>query len=240
MKRYFKTLFILAALLSGLILLPAGLEAGASFQKPQAPDSLAGQKIFQAASEYVFSGRKLSVVITNLDKKGNAYYNRGFFVALPERGYMEIEGVSEFQFSPTLITSYSYQTNEYVVQPRKTTSSSISDNPFSILSKKDKGVSVSEPKEGDVRGVPCTKISVTPQGKAYYLRADVYVAGAVSANSKATRTEMKVLRITIVLKRDQAFVVDVVDAGPKEPEKVQDYRLLISDHPGAEMVDLRD
>ncbi|MBO7562152.1 MAG: hypothetical protein J6X91_05030 [Bacteroidales bacterium] len=193
-------------------------------------DSTAGEKLFQEASEYVFSGRKLDLVITSLDKKGNPYYNGGFFVALPDRGYMEIEGVSQFQYTEKLVTSYNYQTNEYIIQPRKTTSSSVSDNPFSILSKSNKGISVSEPKAGDVKGVACTKISVTPQGKAYYKRADVYVSGSPA----------KVLRITIVIKKDQAFVVDVVKAGAAEPEKVGDYRLLISDHPGAEKVDLRD
>jgi len=195
-------------------------------------DSLAGQKIFQAASDYVFSGRKLSLVLTHLDKKGNPYYLTGYFVALSERGYMEIDGVSQFQYSPTLVSSYSYETNEYVIQPRKSSSNSIADNPFSILSKTDKGVTVSEPMEGDVKGHPCTKISVTPKGKAYYLRADVYVSG--------TSSNLKVLRITVVLKRNQAFVVDVVKAGPSEPDKVKDYKLLISDHPGAQMVDLRD
>ena len=193
-------------------------------------DSLAGEKLFQAASDYVFSGRKLQLLITNLDKDGKPYYNSGFFVALPDRGYMEIDGVSQFQYSEKLVTSYNYQTNEYIIQPRKTSSSSISDNPFSILSRSDKGVTVSEPKAGDVKGVPCTKISVTPKGKAYYLRADVYVTSA----------PVKVLRITIVLKKNQAFVVDITKAGPSEPEKVPEYRLLVSDHPGAEVVDLRD
>ena len=50
----------------------------------------------------------------------------------------------------------------------------------------------------------------------------------------------QLLRITIVLKKDQAFVVDILKAGPCEPDKVADYRLLVSDHPGAEIVDLRD
>ena len=193
-------------------------------------DSLAGQKLFQAASEYVFSGRELQLVITNLDKKGNPYYNRGLFVALPDRGYMEIEGVSKFQYSEKLVTSYNYQTNEYVIQPRKTSSASVSENPFSILSRSDKGVSVSEPRKGDVKGVSCTKISVTPKGKAYYQRADVYLTSA----------PLKVLRITIVLKKKQAFVVDIVKAEPSNPDKVADYRLLVSDYPGAEVVDLRD
>ena len=44
-----------------------------------------GEKLFRASSDYVFSARKLSIVITNMDKKGNAYHNRGFFVALPDR-----------------------------------------------------------------------------------------------------------------------------------------------------------
>ncbi len=221
MKRYF-TLILMAAVL----LQTAAVSAQSS------KDSLAGMEIFRAASDYVFSGRKLSVVLTNIDKKGNPYYNTGFFVAVPDRGYMEIDGVSQFQFSPTVVSSYSYETNEYVIQKRKSSSESISDNPFSILSKSDKGIAVSEPKAGDVRGQSCTKISVTPKGKAYYARADIYV------DTKAE--SLKVLRITVVIKKNQAFVVDIVKAGPSEPDKVGEYRLLVSDHPGAQTIDLRD
>lgn len=191
-----------------------------------------GEKLFRASSDYVFSARKLSIVITNMDKKGNAYYNRGFFVALPDRGYMKLEGVSEFQYTPTLVSSYSYQSNEYVIQPRKTTSTTISDNPFSILSKGGKGVKVSDPVPGKVKDRECIKFSVTPEGKAYYQRADIYVTGSGAS--------FKVLRITISLKKDQAFVVDVTSAGEALPDKISDYQIILSDHPDCQVVDLRD
>ena len=192
----------------------------------------AGEELFRSASDYVFSGRKLSIVITNMDKKGNAYYNRGFFVATSDRGYMKLDGVSEFQYTPTLVSSYSVQTNEYLIQRRKSTSSSISDNPFSILSRSGKGVKVSDPVAGKVKDMDCVKFSVTPEGKAYYTRADVYVTGQGDS--------FRVLRITIVLKKDQAFVVDVTGAGKAEPDKISDFQIILSDHPGAEVVDLRD
>ena len=210
------------------------------------PDSLSGQKIFKAASEYVFSGRKLQLRITNMDKKGNAYYSTGYFVAVADRGYMKIDGVSEFQYSPSLVTSFNYETNEYIIQQRKSTASSVSDNPFSILARTDKGVSVSAPEGGDVGGVSCTKITVKPLGKAYYTQAFIYVSGSVNENLRKLSSQpsssagLEVLRFTIVLKRDQAFVVDVLAAGASEPDKVADYKLLVSDHPGAEVVDLRD
>ena len=191
-----------------------------------------GEKLFREASDYVFSARKLSIVITNMDKKGNAYYSRGFFVALPDRGYMKLEGVSEFQYTPTLVSSYSYQSNEYVIQPRKTTSTTISDNPFSILSKGGKGVKVSDPVPGKVKDRECIKFSVTPEGKAYYQRADIYVTGSGAS--------FKVLRITISLKKDQAFVVDVTSAGEALPDKISDYQIILSDHPDCQVVDLRD
>lgn len=191
-----------------------------------------GEKLFRSASDYVFSGRKLSIVITNMDKKGNAYHNRGFFVAVPDRGYMKLDGLSEFQYTPALVSSYTEQSNEYVIQSRKSTSSSISDNPFSILSKGGKGVKVSDPQPGKVKDVNCTKFSVTPEGKAYYQRADVYVTGSGES--------FKVLRITILIKKDQAFVVDVTGAGKAEPEKISDYQIILSEHPGCEVVDLRD
>ena len=38
----------------------------------------------------------------------------------------------------------------------------------------------------------------------------------------------------------EAIKVDIVKAGPSEPDKVGDYRLLVSDHPGAQTIDLRD
>ena len=191
-----------------------------------------GEKLFREASDYVFSARKLGIVMTSMDKKGNAYHNRGFFVALPDRGYMKIDGVSEFQYSPTLVSSYSEQSNEFVIQERKTTSTSISDNPFSILSKSGKGVKVSDPVPGKVKDFDCIKFSVTPEGKAYYQRADIYVTGSGAS--------FRVLRITVALKRDQAFVVDVVSAGEPLPEKISDYQIIVSEHPDCQVVDLRD
>ena len=191
-----------------------------------------GEKLFRSASDYVFSARKLSVVITNLDKKGKAYYNRGFFVALPDRGYMKIDGVSEFQYTPSLVSSYNEQSNEYIIQERKSTSESISDNPFSILSKSAKGVKVSDPAAGKVKDKDCIKFSVTPQGKAYYQRADIYVTGSGAS--------FKVLRITVALKKDQAFVVDITSAGEALPDKISDYQIILSDHPGCQVVDMRD
>ena len=167
-----------------------------------------------------------------MDKKGNAYYNRGFFVALPDRGYMKMDGVSEFQYTPTLVSSYSEQSNEYVIQERKSTSTSISDNPFSILSKSGKGVKVSDPVAGKVKDRDCIKFSVTPDGKAYYQRADIYVTGSGAS--------FKVLRITVVLKKDQAFVVDVTSAGEALPDKISDYQIILSEHPGCQVVDLRN
>ncbi|MBR5399702.1 MAG: hypothetical protein IK103_07915 [Bacteroidales bacterium] len=191
-----------------------------------------GEKLFREASDYVFSARKLSIVITNMDKKGNAWHNRGFFVALPDRGYMKLDGVSEFQYTPTLVSSFSEQSNEYVIQARKSTSTSISDNPFSILSKGGKGIKVSDPVAGKVKDRDCIKFSVTPEGKAYYQRADIYVTGSGAS--------FKVLRITVVLKKDQAFVVDVTSAGEALPDKISDYQIILSDHPGCQVVDLRD
>lgn len=261
MKRYLTTIMFAVAILYATIVSASSFSnvSAADFSpaasagldgadKAQEQDSLAGMKIFQAASDYVFSARKLDVLITNIDKKGNPYYAKGYFVAVPDKGYMEIESVSRFQFSPKVVSSYNYHTNEYIIQPRKSTSSSISENPFSILSKSNKGIRVSDLKEGDVKGTVCTKISVTPVGKAYYQQADIYVSGTVAENlsklsssvQASSLAGLKVLRITVVIKKNMAFVVDIVKAGPSEPDKVGDYRLLISDHPGAEMVDLRD
>lgn len=191
-----------------------------------------GMQLFRQASDYVFSARRLSFIITNIDKKGNPYYNTGFFVALPDRGYMKVDGVSEVQFTPTLLSAYSYDSNELVFQPRKTTAESVADNPFSILHKSDKGISVSVPQASELQGKACMKFSITPEGRAYYSRADVYVAG--QGNS------FKVLRITVVLKNNQAFVMDITKAGPSEPDKISDYQLMVSEHPGAHIVDLRN
>ena len=83
-----------------------------------------------------------------------------------------------------------------------------------------------------VKDRDCIKFSVTPEGKAYYQRADVYVTGSGES--------LKVLRITVALKKDQAFVVDITSAGEALPDKISDYQIILSDHPGCQVVDLRD
>ena len=89
------------------------------------PEDAKGQQFFQQASDYIFSARRISFVMTTT-VKGKVYQSRGFIVALPERGYLKIEGVSEFQYTPSLISYYDQKNNEIVIQPRRSTSASLS------------------------------------------------------------------------------------------------------------------
>ena len=194
------------------------------------PEDAKGQQLFQQASDYIFSARKISFVMTTT-VKGKEYQSRGFIVALPERGYLKIEGVSEFQYTPSLISYYDQKNNEIVIQPRRSTSASLSENPFSILSRSAKGVNVTAPVEKKVGGKTCSVITVTPKGKAYYKSADVYV-DAVSA-------AVKVERIDVTLKNGDSYTIVITAASAPDASKVSDYQLLPSNYPGAQITDLR-
>lgn len=194
-----------------------------------------GDQLFQQASDYVFSARKISFVMTGRFK-GKEYQNRGFIVALPERGYLKIEGVSEFQYTPSLISYYDQRNNEIVIQPRKSTSASLSENPFSILSRSDKGVNVTAPVEKKLGGKAFSVITVTPKGKAYYKTADIYV---VKASDAGAAGNVKVERIEVTLKNGGTYTIHITSAGSPEPEKVSDYQLLPSNYPTAQLTDLR-
>ena len=194
------------------------------------PEDAKGQQLFQQASDYIFSARKISFVMTTT-VKGREYQSRGFIVALPERGYLKIEGVSEFQYTPSLISYYDQKNNEIVIQPRRSTSASLSENPFSILSRSAKGVNVTAPVEKKVGGKTCSVITVTPKGKAYYKSADVYV-DAVSA-------AVKVERIDVTLKNGDSYTIVITAASAPDASKVSDYQLLPSNYPGAQITDLR-
>lgn len=194
-----------------------------------------GEKLFQKASEYVFSARKINFVLTT-QVKGKTYQNKGFIVSLPERGYLKIEGVSEFQYTPSLISYYNQSANEIVIQPRKSSSTSISENPFSILSRSDKGVDVTAPKETTLNGKKVRVITVTPKGKAYYKTADIYV---VKASDAGAAGNVKVERIEVTLKNGGTYTIHITSAGSPEPEKVSDYQLLPSNYPTAQLTDLR-
>ena len=194
------------------------------------PEDAKGQQLFQQASDYIFSARKISFVMTTT-VKGKEYQSRGFIVALPERGYLKIEGVSEFQYTPSLISYYDQKNNEIVIQPRRSTSASLSENPFSILSRSAKGVNVTAPVEKKVGGKACGVITVTPKGKAYYKSADVYV-DAVSA-------AVKVERIDVTLKNGDSYTITITAASAPDASKVSDYQLLPSNYPGAQITDLR-
>ena len=209
------------------------------------PEDAKGQQLFQQASDYIFSARKISFVMTTT-VKGKEYQSRGFIVALPERGYLKIEGVSEFQYTPSLISYYDQKNNEIVIQPRRSTSASLSENPFSILSRSAKGVNVTAPVEKKVGGKTCSVITVTPKGKAYYKTADVYVvrsaAGSAvkSAGSAAGAAEnVKVERIDVTLKNGDSYTIAITSASAPDAAKVSDYQLLPSNYPDAQITDLR-
>ncbi|MBR5400148.1 MAG: hypothetical protein IKZ50_01305 [Bacteroidales bacterium] len=221
------------------------------------PEDAKGQQLFQQASDYIFSARKISFVMTTT-VKGKEYQSRGFIVALPERGYLKIEGVSEFQYTPSLISYYDQKNNEIVIQPRRSTSASLSENPFSILSRSAKGVNVTAPVEKKVGGKTCSVITVMPKGKAYYKTADVYVVrsaagsavksagGAVGssavkfAGSAAGSAEsVKVERIDVTLKNGDSYTIAITSASEPDAAKVSDYQLLPSNYPDAQITDLR-
>ena len=193
-----------------------------------------GDQLFQQASDYVFSARKISFVMTGRFK-GKEYQNRGFIVALPERGYLKIEGVSEFQYTPSLISYYDQKNNEIVIQPRKSTSASLSENPFSILSRSDKGVNVTAPVEKKLGGKTCSVITVTPKGKAYYKSADIYV----SVVKAAAAGNVKVERIEVTHKNGDSYTIAITATSAPDASKVSDYQLLPSNYPGAQVTDLR-
>ncbi|MBR3304168.1 MAG: hypothetical protein IKI67_08330 [Bacteroidales bacterium] len=185
-----------------------------------------GERLFKQASEFIFSARKISfTMITSV--KGNDYGSHGFFVATPERGYLKIEDVSEYQFSSELVMSYQEQANEYVIQPRKTNSTDVVDNPFAILSTKNRGVTVSEPVTKKIADKSVKVITITPQGKAYYTKAEIYLLNSVVA------------QIDITLKKDHKIAVYVTDYSNPEPSKISDYQILTSAHPDAVVTDLR-
>ena len=223
------------------------------------PEDAKGQQLFQQASDYIFSARKISFVMTTT-VKGREYQSRGFIVALPERGYLKIEGVSEFQYTPSLISYYDQKNNEIVIQPRRSTSASLSENPFSILSRSAKGVNVTAPVEKKVGGKTCSVITVTPKGKAYYKTADVYVSAVKSAAGSAGKSaggavgssavkfagsaagsaeSVKVERIDVTLKNGDSYTINITAASAPDAAKVSDYQLLPSNYPGAQVTDLR-
>ena len=213
--------FLLLALLSffsAIVILESAFAAD--------PEDAKGQQLFQQASDYIFSARKISFVMTTT-VKGKEYQSRGFIVALPERGYLKIEGVSEFQYTPSLISYYDQKNNEIVVQPRKSTSASLSENPFSILSRSAKGVNVTAPVEKKLKGKTFSVITVTPKGKAYYKTADVYVSVG------------KVERIDVTLKNGDSYTINITSASAPDVAKISDYQLLPSNYPTAQITDLR-
>ena len=223
------------------------------------PEDAKGQQLFQQASDYIFSARKISFVMTTT-VKGKEYQSRGFIVALPERGYLKSEGVSEFQYTPSLISYYDQKNNEIVIQPRRSTSASLSENPFSILSRSAKGVNVTAPVEKKVGGKTCSVITVTPKGKAYYKNADVYVSSVKSAAGSAVKSagsavgssavkfagsaagsaeSVKVERIDVTLKNGDSYTIAITSASAPDAAKVSDYQLLPSNYPDAQITDLR-
>ena len=211
------------------------------------PEDAKGQQLFQQASDYIFSARKISFVMTTT-VKGKEYQSRGFIVALPERGYLKSEGVSEFQYTPSLISYYDQKNNEIVIQPRRSTSASLSENPFSILSRSAKGVNVTAPVEKKVGGKTCSVITVTPKGKAYYKTADVYVSAVKSAAGSAVKSagsaagaaeNVKVERIDVTLKNGVSYTIIITAASAPDAAKVSDYQLLPSNYPDAQLTDLR-
>ncbi|MGM9773785.1 MAG: hypothetical protein ACI3Y2_01060 [Candidatus Egerieousia sp.] len=194
-----------------------------------------GETLIAAAYNYAFASRKLNFT-TSLKGNSGESKSGGFFISDGKKGYLKINGGAEFYYTPELVTMYSPESNEMVIQPRKKKSKGDVSNPFSILDLDSRSVNVSLPTKEVVGGKELCYVTVTPVAKkgSAFSEAKIYVSGWNGAGSKVA-----VRKIVMISKSGAVYETVIVSASSPAPALLENSVVDISKYPNAKVTDLR-
>ncbi len=198
-------------------------------------DSNEGDAFIAAAYNYAFASRKLDFT-TMLKGNSGEVRSSGFFISDGKKGYMKITGGIELYYTPELVTTYSRESNEMVIQPRKKKNKGDASNPFSILDMSSKSVRVSLPRKETVGASELSYVTVTPvsQKGASFAQARIYVSGWKGAGSKVV-----IRRIVMTLRSGAVYETVINSASSPDAVLLERSAIGASKYPEAKVIDLR-
>lgn len=194
-----------------------------------------GNAFIAAAYNYAFASRKLYFT-TSLKGASGETRSSGFFVSDGKNGYLKIDNGVELYYTPELVTTYSRESNEMVLQPRKKKSKGDTSNPFSILDMDNKSVNVSLPRKEMSGAKELYYVVVAPLSKkgSAFTEARVYVTGWKGAGSKVA-----ICRI-VMTSRSGAVYETVIDSASSPDAALLERSVIApSKYPDAKVIDLR-
>lgn len=193
-----------------------------------------GELFLKGVADYVYSSRKIDFQ-TDVKYNGEAYTQKGFFIANKEHCYIKLDSGAELEYTADKVIMYNPDTEEYIIQPNKGGAMDLT-NPFSLLAVTAETMSISEPQA--VKGAQAAglySVSITPKlkKKGAFKEAKVFVAGWKS-------NRLSLHSIVITTKQDNVYDTKILKVSSLDAAFLGRCKVTVEQHPNAKVTDLTD